>query len=186
MRQSDPGAARPSGHERQDDDLGLDLVDEVAVHRPARRVAPVKKWMLVAAAALVVVAGAVSLFAAFAPRDLASEVAGAGDRIERAVPIDGGGTATLAVAASRDAGAIALTSLPEPPADTAYQVWLVSSGSGGLSSLEVLEPGATDGSSGFSGLADVQAVTVTLEPSGGSEKPSSDPLVSVDLPESGQ
>jgi len=179
MRQSDPADARDFDDEPEEN-LGLDLVDEVAEHRPRRRTAPLKKWMLLAAAAAVVVIGAISLFSALAPRDLASEVAGASDRVERTAEIPGGGTATVAVSRSNDAGAVTLQGLPAPAQDTTYQVWLVSSATGDLSSLEMVAEG--DSTTGFRGLADVQGVALTSEPAGGSEKPTSDPLVTVDLP----
>ncbi|MGJ9402303.1 anti-sigma factor [Arthrobacter sp. KK5.5] len=179
MRQSDSADARDFDDEPEEN-LGLNLVDEVAEHRPQRRAAPVRKWMLLVAAAVVAVIGVVSLFSALAPRDMASEVDGASDRAERTVEVPGGGTATVAVSPSNDAGSVAVSGLPAPSQGTTYQLWVVSAETGALSSLELVE--GVEATAGFRGLDDVQGVALTSEPEGGSDKPSSDPVVTVDLP----
>ncbi|MEE1620334.1 anti-sigma factor [Zafaria sp. Z1313] len=168
-----------------EENLGLDLVDEVAQHERRGPSAPVRKWLLLAVAAAVVVIGVTALVLALTPRDLVGEVASAPDRVESSVEVDGGGSAVLAVSRERDAGSLTLEGLPEPEAGQVYHVWVLAASNGAPSSVEALETGEVAGSVGIRGLADISTVTVTVEPASGAEVPGSDPVVSIDVPPAG-
>lgn len=181
MHHEDPEDVRDSSREEPEDNLGLGLVDDVATQRPDRAT-PVRKWILLAIAVVVVVAGIVALVNALAPRDIVSEVAAAPDRVANTVELPSGGTASVAVSPSLDEGSIELAGLPESSAESTYQVWIVSGTGGDVSSLAVLEPDETEHASGFKKLADIESLLITAEPAGGSEAPSRDPLATIDLP----
>lgn len=182
MQHREPEDFRYGTPEDAQDDLGLELVDDVAQHKPTRRQAPVKKWMLVAGAALVVVIGVVALVLALMPRDVAGEVDGASDTTEQTLQIDGGGQAVLRLSESKDAGSLALSSLPGAPQGQTYQVWVEATGGGSASSLKILDPGDTGATVGFTSLKDIGAVQVTTEPDGGSAEPGENIVLDVDLP----
>ncbi|WP_417218873.1 anti-sigma factor domain-containing protein, partial [Arthrobacter sp.] len=171
MHHREPEDFRYGTPEDAQDDLGLELVDDVAQHTSTRRSAPVKKWMLVAGAALVVVIGIVALVLALMPRDVAGEVKSAPDVTEKTIAVDGGGDAVLRLSQSLDAGSLTLTNLSGAPQGQTYQVWVEATGGGSASSLEVLDPSDTQATVGFKGLKDSGCGQVTTEPEGGSTEP---------------
>lgn len=182
MQHREPEDFRYGTPEDAQDDLGLELVDDVAQDRPARRGAPVKKWMLVAGAALVVVIGIIALVLALMPPDIAGDVKSASDVTEQTVQVDGGGQAVLRLSASKDAGSLTLDDLPGAPQGQTYQVWVEATGGGSATSLEVLDPKDTQATAGFRSLKDIGAVQVTTEPEGGSTEPGENVVLDIDLP----
>lgn len=182
MQHREPEDFRYGTPEDAQDDLGLGLVDDVAQDRPARRTAPVKKWMLVAGAGLVVVIGVIALILALMPRDVAGEVESASDVTEQAVQVDGGGQAVLRLSASLDAGSLELSDLAGAPQGKTYQVWVEAADGGSASSLKVLDPKDSKATVGFKSLKDIGSVQVTTEPEGGSTEPGDTKVLDIKLP----
>ena len=187
MRSSEPAdfSTDPAGDDDLDpqSDLGLDLIEEVAEHDGRRRNGPARKWLLVAVAVAVLLIGGISLALSLAPRDLAAEVAKASDRVETTVEIEGGGTAVVAVSADSDAGTVTLSGLPAPQAGSDYQLWVLAADSGNPSPLQVVSRDELDTTAAFRGLEGIEAVSLTVEPQGGSKGPTSGAVVTVELPE---
>lgn len=104
----------------------------------------------------------------------------AADDLERVVtPVDGGGTATVVWSARHTGAAIAVSDLPALPADRVLELWLID-GNGAT-------PAGTFGpeSEGVTWallegtLAPGDTIGVTVEPRGGSQTPTTDPIVVV-------
>ncbi|MFG3097736.1 anti-sigma factor domain-containing protein [Streptomyces sp. NPDC048202] len=113
----------------------------------------------------------------------ASELAGvlaAPDAKSRTVKV-AGGTGTVVVSAERDRAVFVSSKMPEPPKGKVYQLWFDDGGTmrnAGLmdparASQSVLMRGAVDGASG---------VGVTVEPAGGSAKPTTAPVTLLSMP----
>ncbi|MGO2003439.1 anti-sigma factor [Arthrobacter rhombi] len=182
MQHEEPEDFRYGKPEDATDDLGLGLVDDASQETVRPRTAPVKKWMLVVGAALVVIIGITALVIALMPRNVAGEVADAPDVTEKTVDVDGGGQAVLRLSTSLDAGSLELNDLPGAPAQQTYQVWVESIGGESVSSLEVLDPKKTKATVGFKSLDDIESVLVTTEPVDGSNEPSDAKVLEIDLP----
>ncbi|WP_406393160.1 anti-sigma factor domain-containing protein [Streptomyces sp. NBC_00887] len=93
----------------------------------------------------------------------------------------GGGTATVAVSRSEDAATLAVSGLPQLPADKVYEAWFVEDGTPVPAGLLSRNPGRQlsllEGS-----VDDATAVALSVEPAGGSPQPTTVPFGSVDLP----
>lgn len=93
-------------------------------------------------------------------------------------PVSSGGTVTLAVAGDR---AVVLTAgVPGLPADRTYQLWVVRSD--GISSLG-LGPAAAEAAGSWArpvdGIRPGDTVAVSVEPQGGSQQPTTEPVAAV-------
>ncbi|SES04994.1 anti-sigma factor [Lentzea albida] len=89
-----------------------------------------------------------------------------------------GATGTAVVSASRDEALFLAKGLPDPGDDRAYQIWLIDSSgvphSGGL--LDSRSAPVV-----VNGLSGAQTVALTVEPRGGSAKPTTDPVMAMPL-----
>lgn len=174
----------------------MDAITKTPQERP--RVAavipgPWQRWAprMLAAAAVVAVAASLGAFLVERGRvqDLATQqaamsaVLAANDAEEQALELDGG--ARLRVVSSQSLGQAVVVSsdMPDAPAEKDYEVWSV--GDDGPESVGLMEPGS-DGAPKVQlvdGLDEATALAITVEPEGGSPtgKPSSEPIVTVDL-----
>lgn len=92
--------------------------------------------------------------------------------------VAGGGTATLVVAGSR--AVLAGADLPALASDETYQLWIVRPG--GITSAGLAPEGSSDGgrwSRFVEGVRSGDVVAVSVEPAGGSEQPTTTPLVTL-------
>ena len=139
---------------------------------------------LVAAAALVLAAAGAGGY--LVERDRADEqhdqkvaitrVLGAADADTKSLRFPDGGTVRLVTSESRDAAVVVADDLPALEDDKVYQVWLIRG--------TVAESQGTFSRSGdmvMKDLAEVDQVAVTIEPNGGSKKPTTDPIVDVPI-----
>lgn len=182
MQHEEPEDFRYGTPEDATDDLGLGLVDDASHETVRPRTAPVKKWMLVVGAALVVIIGVTVLVIALMPRNVAGEVADAPDVTEKSAEVTGGGQAVLRLSESLDAGSLELGDLPGAPDQQTYQVWVESTGGESVSSLQVLDPKDTKATVGFKSLDDIESVLITTEPVDGANEPSDTKVLEIDLP----
>ncbi|WP_029251588.1 anti-sigma factor domain-containing protein [Paraoerskovia marina] len=88
-------------------------------------------------------------------------------------PVTGGGEASALVAG--DDVLFTASGLPEAGEDSDYQLWIVAGED--ISSAGLLEDPSGDTSAAFVEAAAGQVVAMTLEPAGGSDQPTSDPIV---------
>ncbi|HET7689197.1 MAG TPA: anti-sigma factor [Nocardioidaceae bacterium] len=135
--------------------------------------------MLAAAAAVVALAGggylAHDVINGDEPPALtAADVFASADARVQNIALDGG---QVRVAVSRKLDRIAVdgADMPPPPANHAYQLWLVQGSS--ATSLSVMEGGAT---TAVDEIPEDGVLAVTVEPSGGSEQPTTDPILTLD------
>lgn len=107
--------------------------------------------------------------------DPLEQLASASDLQTAVTDVDGGGTATLIWSDDQGKSAVLLEDLPALSADQVYQLWYIDDA--GATSAGVVNA-AGDRLQVLDGDRDAgDAVGVTVEPSGGSEVPSADPIV---------
>lgn len=148
-------------------------VDELTARRTARRTqSSVGKWLLAAAAAVVVAVGGVTVAQNLQPSSIQEQVLQANDVQREEVEIGDTGTAVLAFSESQDAAVVTLDGVPSPPEGKVYQMWRVPADGASPESLGTMTGEdvahtelAIEGINTYSGLA------ITVEPEGGSETP---------------
>ena len=144
--------------------------DELAVRR--RRLPAI----LAAAAAVVLLAVGASIWHPWqqgttSPVD---QVLQASDAVRSTEPVAGGGRLTLVRSASLDGAVMVAADVPDPAPGTTYQLWLQQNGhmvSAGLM------PDAGSPTLLMGDPATATAAAVSVEPAGGSRRPTSDPIV---------
>ncbi|GAA1495692.1 anti-sigma factor domain-containing protein [Paeniglutamicibacter kerguelensis] len=171
------------GHrdDENDDDLGMDLVDQVSTDAENTR-RPLKKWVFVVAGLAVILIGVVILLANLMPKNYVAQVDGAKDKVVVQADLEGGGHAVLSTSAKADAGSVALTALPRIDGTERYTVWLIEAESDRATRLATIDAGAESATEGFNGMATVGSVMLTVEPAEGSTSPSTEPLVVLETP----
>lgn len=94
-------------------------------------------------------------------------------------PVSGGGTATLVWSGSLQRSAMMFDSLPELSGDRVYQLWYIGDagavGAGTFTASSEQDWRILEGSMG-----EANAVGVTVEPAGGSEQPTTNPIVVIE------
>ena len=148
--------------------------------RPSAR----RRWpafLGAAAAAVTLVAGGVAVVSSLdtGTDDLTAapaRVFEADDARQATVETDNGGTLTVAISESRNEMAVDARGLPELDRQHVYQLWTVHDDT--MVSAAILTGGTTGAAMGLPGAE--TRVAVTVEPAGGSEQPTSEPIVEVD------
>jgi hypothetical protein len=155
----------------------------VAMRRSTKRRR--RTWLAAAAAAVILVGGGAVGVGALLGDDepqqqqLASapaEVFEADDARTASVSTANGGTLRVAVSPGANEMAVDTRDLPALDAEHAYQLWTIHDDS--ATNAGVLEPGATGAAMALP--AGQTQVAVTIEPSGGSEQPTTQPIAVVD------
>jgi anti-sigma-K factor RskA len=151
---------------------------------PGPRGAPRRLRWLAAAAAAVVVAGGAAVGVqtlvddgdedGLAPQ--AAQVFEAPDVQRATVETANGGELTVGVSPSRNEMAVDTRALPDPGEGRVYQIWAVH-GEEMVSAAVLTDPEA---GTAMGMPAEDTEVAITVEPEGGSEQPTSDPIVQVD------
>jgi len=105
-----------------------------------------------------------------------SQVLGAADAQTLSKDFANGGTVRMVMSADRDAAVVVARDLPSPGDGKVYQVWTVRG-------AEARSEGtfAASGTMLMNGVTDADALAVTVEPSGGSRRPTTDPVVTIRL-----
>jgi anti-sigma-K factor RskA len=154
---------------------------------------PVRRWLVAAAAAVVLVAGAgVAGYVLQEQRvrdaeqtaeqaeQRAAEIQAllaAPDARLRGGAVTGGGRLTVVTSASLDTGMVLLAGARPPGADQAYQLWLIDDA--GPVSAGVLPAGTAGDTVLVPAVGDAEQVGLTLEPAGGSTTPTEPILAAV-------
>jgi anti-sigma-K factor RskA len=109
----------------------------------------------------------------------ANAVLSAPDVALRSVAVPGGGKLTVAASASQNAGVVLMSDLAAPPTGQVYELWLLSDTkpvragtllAGQRSATRLVGP-----------LTGAGSIGVTLEPEGGSDQPSMNPIATVPI-----
>lgn len=105
-----------------------------------------------------------------------TQVLGAADAQTLSKDFANGGTVRMVMSADRDAAVVVARDLPSPGDGKVYQVWTVRG-------AETHSEGmfTASGTMLMDGVTDADALAVTVEPSGGSSRPTTDPVVTIPL-----
>ncbi|RKS77616.1 anti-sigma-K factor RskA [Motilibacter peucedani] len=160
----------------------LPPVTEVSSLEERRRTRLGARLLSVAAALLLVVAGGLGVAATVQHRraeDRAAQLAAIEQLItspesRRTAIVPGGGTAVVSTAGS--AALVEMSGVAAPPAGKTYELWLVPHS--GDPRPAGLMPGG-QGKAFVADTSDLRALAVTVEPSGGSKRPTTDPFLTV-------
>jgi len=165
--------------EPQDEDLGLDLVDQVASSSRAERSSKPKRWILGVVGVVIVAVLALVVFSLLNGGPKASKAAKADDAVTQTIQLKNGGQAVLSSSESEDAIGVELTSLPGLADGQQYVVWAVHEETG---VSVVASSTGDDVDAGLTPASDVLAIHITVEGSAIPSAPSEDTEASVDLP----
>ena len=161
-----------------------------SIPRAASRMSDAVRWLSVAAAALLVVAGGLGVVAynnaekvdqLTASAASVAQVLNAADAESVKGAIAGGGTGSVVVSRERGEAVVVATDLASAPAGLAYQLWAINDD--GATSRGLLDTGG-DNATGqvIEWPSDASTLGMTVEPAGGSEQPTSDPILVLDVP----
>ena len=148
------------------------------------------RWLSVAAASLLVAAAGLGVVAYNTAQDVdqltadaasVAAVLNADDAESVKGAIVGGGTGSLVVSRERGEAVVIATDLSSPPAGSVYQLWAINDA--GARSRGLLESGSNDAAGQvIDWPSDASTFGMTVEPAGGSEQPTSDPILVLDVP----
>ena len=149
------------------------------------------RWLAAAAAVLLVAAAGlgISNYAAVqrtheltASAAAVAEVLNAPDVESVRGPIAGGGSGSIVVSRERGQAVVVTSGLGPAPAGMAYQLWAL--GDKQPRSRGLLDPTTPAGTAGevIAWPTDATTFGMTVEPSGGSTQPTTDPILLLDLP----
>jgi DNA-directed RNA polymerase specialized sigma24 family protein len=168
-------------------DVGLGLVDgldpsERAAEGPIGLGRPVKKWMLVVAGLLVVALGIWLVVRLIVGPNVVAAVDGAEDSFTtQQVSLTEGGSVQGHISRDRDMAYVTFAGLPDPGEGNVYQLWLFPRDGAAPNTLGTYDLRDLQDPVTFRGIERYADLVVTVEPEGGSEKPTSAPLGAVDL-----
>lgn len=92
-----------------------------------------------------------------------------------------GATGTVVVAKSRNQAAFVAAKMPEPPSGKVYQLWFNDDGS--MRSAGLMDPARSTEAVLLDGPVDqASGIGITVEPTGGSQEPTSDPVALMNFP----
>ena len=112
--------------------------------------------------------------------DIAAVLA-APDARTRAGALGDGATGSVVVSRSRDKAVFVVAGMARPPGGKVYQLWFDDDGT--MRSAGLMDPARTDQTVLMRGAVDgASGMGVTVEPAGGSRRPTSAPLALMDLP----
>ena len=147
--------------------------DELATRRETKRRRPVGRWLVAAAAAVVITVGGVSVAQNLQQTSVEQEVLQAQDLQSEVFTIPAGGTAELKLSRAEDAAVITLSEVPAPPAGKVYQMWRVPTD--GTDPVSISTMSAADLQESLvttvEGIGSSMGFAITVEPDGGSERP---------------
>lgn len=177
-------SARLSSQHPADPDTAT-VVD--LAERRSRR-GPATRWLTGVAAAAVMVAGGLGA-AAYQANQRADQAQVASDQVTglladpdatvRRADVTGGGTGTLVVSPEQDVAAFVTSDLPAPGSGKTYQLWAIDDA--GATSVGLLQPDAGRASELIELPAGTAAFAMTVEPTGGSDVATTDPVLLVEF-----
>ena len=148
------------------------------------------RWLSIAAAVLVVTSGSLGVNAysnAQRANDLSvtasatAAVLNSADAELVRGEVTGGGSGSLVVSRDREEAVVFTTGLEQPAAGTTYQIWAI--GEQGAQSRGLLTPGdGGDAGKVVSWPTEATTFGMTIEPAGGSDQPTTDPVLLLDVP----
>ncbi|RNI19507.1 anti-sigma factor [Flexivirga caeni] len=170
LRETVLAAARSTPQES-----GTDRATDAQPSRPRAR------WLLAAAAALVLIAGGISVAVHpwsghSAPASAVAQVTNAPDARRASKAVDGG-SLVMVFSAKEEKAVATLQDVPAAATGKVYQAWFVTPS--GMVDAGLLQPGKPTVLRGST--ANASGAAVTVEPAGGSKQPTSKPIVVVSM-----
>ncbi|WP_458109088.1 anti-sigma factor [Arthrobacter sp. R3-55] len=161
-------------------------VDDLAAARAKReertRAGGARRWIVGAAAAAVIALGSIGVGTYVSGQnDPVNQVLQAQDVQKKSAPVPGGGTATISASSAKDSFVVLMDGVAPAPEGKVYQLWtLPKDGSApvpqGTMDAETLSKPAV-----VKGLSSASSVAITVEPTGGSSAPTTEPVLVVGL-----
>jgi anti-sigma factor RsiW len=150
----------------------------------ARRPIRWRPWLAGAVAASVIAVGAAATTYAIQDRrvrqaERIQAVLTAPDAVTLTAPARGGGQVSMVLSPARDAAVVVLSGLTTPDRAHAYQLWLIDDGR--PASAGVLAAGQPGGARYINQVGGAEQLGLTLEPAGGSTRPSESTLATMPL-----
>lgn len=160
---------------------GRPEVSSLNARRGLRRALP-RVFIAAAAASVVILGSALVIEHGQNDDDDAQQVAietviSAPDAEMSTERLDGGATARMFTSAELDKAVVVVKGLPDLESDRVYQLWTIVGDS--PRSAGLLEADGEPSSKLVSDVSDVDAVAITEEPEGGSEKPTTAPIATM-------
>lgn len=147
-----------------------------------RRPSAMRTWLVGVAAAAAIALGGVGIGAYVASQnDPLNQVLQAQDVREATVDVEGGGTASVAVSASKDAVVVKMNDVPAPPEGKVYQMWLIPKDGSAPVSKGLMDAEALSKPALVSGIQSAASLGITVEPVGGSAAPTSPTVAAAQL-----
>lgn len=156
--------------------------DERGQRARRRSLSTGRRWLVgVAAAALIALGGVAIGSSIISAQDPVHQILSASDVHTRDVSIQGGGTASLAISATKDAAVVTMHNVPAPPAGKVYQMWLIPSSGTTPVSQGLMDAQALSRSATIRGVDAAAVFAITVEPVGGSPAPTTPTVASLPL-----
>lgn len=165
-------------------DVGMDLIgDESAPAGPPRdRLRWLKVTALVLLAALVLGVGGWTVWSQFTRPGIVHRIDQSKDLFTTSeYPAQDGGTVQAFLSREQNSGYLMISGMPQLPEGQSYQLWLYPSDGTAPASLGTFDANGFGEPVTFRGLDRFAAMGISVEPSSGSEVPTSEPIVGVDL-----
>lgn len=163
------------------------LPPDVQPSVPRRRPAPANRWLAVAAASALLLAVALG-GVAWQQRQSAQEMSAVAQAVSEVLTDPGRQVVDTAFASGRgtlvisgDRVVLVGDDVPAPPDGRAYQLWFI--GADGPRPAGLLSQADGGFWADATGIEPGEAVGVTVEPAGGSEQPTSDPVLVAETPD---
>lgn len=165
-------------------DVGMDLIgDESAPAGPPRdRLRWLKVTALVLLAALVLGVGGWTVWSQFTRPGIVHRIDQSKDLFTTSeYPAQDGGTVQAFLSREQNSGYLMISGMPQLSEGQSYQLWLYPSDGTAPASLGTFDANGFGEPVTFRGLDRFAAMGISVEPSSGSEVPTSEPVVGVDL-----
>ncbi len=140
-----------------------------------------RRWVLAAAAAVVLALGGLGVWASLSPdearptQSVAQQVLDAPDATRVAKSFPGGATATLVRSAALGRAVLVTSQMPAAPSGQVYQLWLQDA-TGHLTSAGLMPAGSDQVVLLQGDASEATGAGISVEPAGGSEQPTTDPI----------
>lgn len=159
-----------------------DLTAARAKREERQRAGSARRWIAGAAAAAVIALGGIGVGTyVSAQNDPVNQVLQAQDVQKKSAAVPGGGTATISASSAKDSFVVLMDGVAPAPDGKVYQLWtLPKDGSApvpqGTMDAQTLSKPAV-----VKGLSSASSVAITVEPTGGSTAPTTEPVLVVAL-----
>lgn len=175
-----PATAPVTREQPQPDAVDLSARREEKARR--RSLSTGRRWLVgVAAAALIALGGVAVGSSIISAQDPVHQILNASDVRTKAVTIQGGGTASLAISGGKDAAVVTMHNVPAPPSGKVYQMWLIPKSGAAPVSQGTMDARALSRPAAIKGVDAAAAFAITVEPAGGSAAPTLPIVASVAL-----